>query len=166
MNISAKNSLSIRQFYNENKVLVPKANRADATIGKLADADSLALRRAVRKLGDFKYEDASSDSLYEKIRALADTYNYTLESGTKYGANNHSVKRAVKDMKVLSEKYASELKGYGINFDEDGYMSVTSTSVSNVDHSSFEEIFGKESEYMTTLSAYAKKFNRHVDIYI
>ena len=166
MNISASNTLSIRQFYGDNRNLVSKANRKDQSTGKLADADVRALKRAASKLSDFNYEEASATEMYEKLKAFADTYNYTLESGKNYSSENSYVKRAVKELKNLTAQYADELKSYGFSVDSDGYLSVSDSSVNNISGSTFSEMFGKDSEYMGKLSEVAKKYSRHIDLYL
>ena len=95
MNISVTNSLSLRLFYSGNASISHGTTRNNELTGTLSMADASALRNAIRKLQDYKFEDASETLIQEKLKAFTDTINNTVTSAAKYGASDTSVKNAV-----------------------------------------------------------------------
>ena len=164
MGLTISNTLSLRQYYTNNRTLVTSSNRANATTGQLSMADATALRTAIKRLEDYDFEDSTDDDLQEKLNAFRDTYNYAIQSGTKYSNTDTAVKNAVKNMKNLSKKYADELEDYGITFDDSGYMKVSSSAASNISHERFADILGADSEYASKLYSYAKHITKHVNV--
>ncbi len=158
------NTLALRNNYTDDRSLSVKTNRRNATTGKLNQADSLALRQAVRRLADYDFKNAEKEDLEEKVRAFVDTYNYTMES-TKLSTDK-TISSANKSIMNLSKKYASELEDIGIRIDDSGYMKMSNSATKNISGSSFESLLGKDSEYMKQLSSYAKRITNHVDIRI
>ena len=110
MNISVTNSLSLRLFYSGNASISHGTTRNNELTGTLSMADASALRNAIRKLQDYKFEDASETLIQEKLKAFTDTINNTVTSAAKYGASDTSVKNAVSKLKRLNNDYASELQ--------------------------------------------------------
>lgn len=159
---SVSNSALLRNYYKEYRPLVVKANRAEKKNGELSFADSMALRRAISKLGDYNYNDSTDEDLNQKIRGFCDAYNLTLDSSK--GSATSSVKSAAKSMKNLSKEYQDELKKYGVSINDKGYMSLSETATKNISHEKFSKVFGKDSEYMDKLYTYAKRIHSKVDI--
>lgn len=87
---SVANNITLRNYYATYRDFTVKSNRANATTNQLNYADAQALRRAVRKLDDFDFENADKTDLSSHIRAFVDTYNYTMES-TKSSTNSYSI---------------------------------------------------------------------------
>lgn len=164
MSVLVSNSLSLRQYYHDYRSLVVQKNRSDVSTGTLSFADSQALRNAIRRLGDYDFEESSDDDLYSKLKAFTDTCNYTITSGTKYAKNDDSVKRAISSMKSLNREYEDELKKYGVTMDDQGNMQMSDSAPKNISHEKFKKMFGSESEYMNKLYNYAKRINKKVDI--
>lgn len=164
MSISVTNSLSLRLFYRENRTLINTSDRKEATKGTLSFADSSALRAAIGQLATYDFERASNDDITEKLTAFADIYNNTLQSGSKYISEDSSVESSVKGMKNLSKEYSEQLSKAGISIDKDGYMKMSDSASKNLSHSTFDSMFGKESEYMKKLYTYARNINKHVDV--
>ena len=165
MGLTVTNSLSLRMYYKDNKTLVTSANRSEATTGKLSYADASALRVAIKRLADYKYDESTDDDLEEKLRAFCDTYNYAITTASKYGSNNTIVKNAASRIKSLTSDYSSTLEKYGITVDKNtGYMTMSDTATSNISHESFEKIFGADSEYMNSLYKNARQIRNHIDI--
>lgn len=160
---SIASSLALRNNYKDNRTLAVKTNRNDASTSKLNQADSLALRQAVKRLDSYDFKTASKKDLEEKVRAFVDTYNYTLESTSK--SDDKSISSANKNIKNLSKKYASELENLGIRIDDAGYMKLSTSATKNIKGEKFESLLGKDSEYMKSLNTYAKRITNHVDAY-
>lgn len=158
------NTLALRNNYNSYRNLAVKNNRQDASTEELNHADSLALRRAVKALKDFHYEDATKDATEMTIRAFVDTHNYTLEASKN--SSNRDIASDYKKLKSLTQKYSSELEKIGIRSDENGYLKMSSSAINNIKGSTFEKYLGKDSEFAKQVDAIAKRLNRHVDTYI
>lgn len=161
---SIANTLVLRNFYNGNRNYVVKTSREDVSTDKLSYADSVALCRAVKKLGSYDFKNADEDDLEEMVRGFVDTYNYTLDS-SKY-STNRSVQSAYKGIKKLAETYADDLEDIGIKADSSGYLKLSSSAKSNIKGSRFQEKLGSDSAFMKQLSSYAKQISNHIDLYL
>ena len=160
---SVANTLALRNFYNSNRTLAVKSNRSDASTNKLNYADSLALRRAVKQLDAYDFDNAKESDLEEKVRAWIDTYNYTMESCKP--STNTSVASAYKGLKNLTKEYADELENVGIKADSSGYLKMSSSATKNISGSRFKSLLGKDSEFMKKMGSYARRISNHVDLY-
>ncbi|MCR4694498.1 MAG: hypothetical protein K5773_04140 [Pseudobutyrivibrio sp.] len=165
MSLSINSTLTLRLYYGAgNSALTKKAARSEATCGTLSFADSTALRTAIRRLKDYKWEEVDDKSAQERLMAFTDTVNATIDSSSHYGTNDSSVKNALKEIKNLNKKHADELKDIGITVKSDGTLSLSSSAAENLSHSKFKEFFGNDSSYLNSLYSAAKKINRKVDI--
>ena len=164
MNISATNSLSLRLFYHSYSSVATGSTRKAASTGTLSMADASALRNAVRKLQDFKFEDASNDQIQEKLKAFTDTMNNTLTSAAKYGSGDTSVKNAAAKLKRLNNEYSSALGKIGITVEKDGTMSLYENAAKNYSTEKFSKFFDDDSKYLKEIYDAAKKITRKVDI--
>lgn len=161
---SIANTLVLRNFYNGNRNYVVKTSREDVSTDKLSYTDSVALRRAVKKLGSYDFKNAEEDDIEEMVRGFIDTYNYTLDS-SKY-STNRSVQSAYKNMKKLAETYADDLADVGIKADSSGYLKLSSSAKTNIKGARFQEKLGSDSTFMKQLSTYAKQISSHIDLYL
>ena len=159
---SIANTLTLRNFYNGNRNYAVKASRSDISTDKLSYADSVALRRAVKKLGSYDFKNAGEDDIEEMVRGFIDTYNNTLDS-SRY-STNRSVQSAYKGFKKLAETYADDLEDIGIKVDSSGYLKFSSSAKTNIKGSRFQEKLGSGSDFMKQLSTYAKRISSHIDI--
>lgn len=160
---SVANTLALRNFYNSNRTLAVKSNRSDASTNKLNYADSLALRRAVRQLDAYDFDNAKESDLEEQVRAWIDTYNYTMESCKS--STNTSVTSAYQGLKNLTKEYADELENVGIKVDSSGYLKMSSSATKNISGPRFKSLLGKDSEFMKKMGSYARRISNHVDLY-
>lgn len=161
---SVSTNMYLRQVYAPNRGLCVKANRADATSKTLISADSSALGKAIKTIGSFDFSDDSKlnkDKFSKTLKSFTDAYNYTISSSNS--EKGGKVATSAKQIKKLTEKYESELKSLGISV-KGGYMSISSTASTNISPDKYEELFGKDSEYMKELSKYAKKMNKSINL--
>lgn len=159
------NNLYLRNIYSPNRTLCIKANRQDSSLNKLNSADSNALHKAIKKLSSVDYEDTDDTELYYNLKAFADSYNYTISSTNDNKENN--MNKYSKKIKELTEKYSDDLNSLGFSIDESsGYLKISTTSTKNISSEKFESLFGKNSNYMKTLSNYAKRINKSTDFYV
>lgn len=166
MSISVTNSLSLRVFYNRYTAVSSGSARSGEPTGKLSMADASALRNAIRKLQDYKFEDASKDHIQEKIKAFTDIMNNTITTATKYGANDSSVRNAASKLKKLNNEYASQLEKIGITVQKDGTMSLYENASSTYSAEKYAKFFDKDSEYLNSVYDAAKRITRRVDVRI
>ena len=166
MSLNVSNSLSIRIYYHDNPKLVTGATRRSSTTGTISMADSSALRNAIRKLQEYKFEDNSDSQNQEKLKAFTDTVNNTISSATKYGSGDSSVKKAANTIKRLNADYENELKHMGIKVNKDGTLDISDTAAKNIKSEKFSKFFSKDSKYLNTLYDAAKKITRKVDVRI
>ncbi len=171
-NFSVTNNWYLRNNYRTDKELSKMANRDGVSGAKLSGADSAALKRGIRALKDYKYEDAKKVSskdtntvlgkapFYNTLKAFADTYNYTLDSGKS--SSNNDIKKLSKNMKNIANKYSKELDELGVTFDKKGYMKVSASAVDNIKLSTYGEKLG-ESDFLKELEKNTQKIYRRID---
>ena len=174
-NFTVTNNWYLRDNYKNNKDLSMMANRDGVSDTKLSGADSAALKRSIRALRDYKYEDAKkvsskdTDSVlgkgkfYNSLKAFADTYNYTLDSGKN--SSNNDIKKLSKNMKSIASKYSDELDQLGVTFDSKGYMKISASAVDNIKLSTYGERLG-ESDFLKDLEKNTQKIYRRIDTYM
>lgn len=168
---TVKNNLYLRNLYKSvDSSLTGKSARADASKPKLIYADSTALQKGISALADEDYGDPDEEDskitkaeFYKKMRAFADSYNYTLDSSSSYSTNRYA-KSATKQMKALVKEYGDDLDDLGVSFNDKGYMELSESAFDNIDEADFEDTFGKDSDFMKSLNSIAKKLNRHIDV--
>ena len=160
------NTISLRSNYSANRALSSKSARTDISPKTLTLADSAALKKAIRSLGDFDFENSDEKELGSKIKAFVDTYNFTLQSSTKTSMDASSIKSTVKSMKALTANHKSDLENLGISFSSDGYMSLSATATENISGDKFSKVFGADSSYMKSLKQVASHLGYKVDTYI
>lgn len=171
-NFSVNATYYLRNAYApNNRTLITETNRKKETTSKLSQADSNALKKAIRALQDYDYSKSESEvSSAEKtrfdkeLRAFIDTYNYAMESSSK--STNRDIKNAGKSLKELAKKYEDELKDIGITKKTNGYLNLSSSATSNLKLSAFGDMFGSSSNFLKEVRNYAGKIARHVDTYI
>lgn len=168
-------SAYLRNNYSAYRQMSIKASRDEATQKELSTADSLALKKAIRSLSDYKYNDEDAEDsdeenikFYKTLKAFADTYNYTLDSSSSSASK--SIKDLGKKMKSFASKYGDELSELGVKFNSKGYMEVSASAVDNIKQSTFGETFSSSSAYKTNflneLNDVAKNVYRRIDTYL
>ena len=172
---SVTNSWYLRNNYKSDQALSKQSNRSDVSGSRLSAADSAALKRGIRGLRDYKYEDAKkvsskdTDSVlgkskfYSTLKAFADTYNYTLDSSKN--SSNADVKKLSKSMKNIAKKYSDELDELGVSFDSKGYMSISASAVDNINLSTYGEKLA-DSDFLRDLEKNTQKIYRRIDTYL
>lgn len=156
-------NITLRNYYSSYRAFASKTNRESATDNQLTYADSLALRRAVKKLADYDFDDEDQTGTASQLRAFVDTVNYTMESAKT--SDDTYVASAYKGIKNTLSKYSSELENIGITTGSSGYLKLSSTAATNLSASTFKNFFKSDSTLMKSLSSYAKRIYNHVDYY-
>ena len=158
------NNVALRQLYTGNTGLLGSDARKTSSSSKLASADAQALRKGLSILSRIDKDDVSSSqesSFYDKVRAFSDAYNNAIQSGSS--SQNASISKLAKKMKSLSAENSSKLSACGISMDANGYMKVSDTKVKEITGKTYDEVFGKGSDYSKKLSSLARQMAGHVD---
>lgn len=151
-------SYYMRSFYVANRNARVSSNRSDMRRSELSYADSTALRRAIRGLGSQEYVEDSDPNIRNNVKAFIEIYNNTLNSASKSGDRN--LERNAKQMKALTNEYASQLEKIGVTVKSDGTLDAGSSLFETASLSKFENLFSKDSDYMQRTATYAKRIER------
>lgn len=163
-NFSVSSNHFLRQLYTGNRELSSGSERLKVSTKDLAKADTKALKKGIASLSDYDYEKETEDPVefYKTLKAFADTYNQTVETGGKL-MDDSDTKRLMNEMKKLRQNHADELDSYGISFDSKGFMSISETAMDNISVNRFKDILGEDSEFLRGLSDIQKKLSRRID---
>ena len=162
---SVANTYNLRTNYGTyHAYSTAKGRENESSVSKLNYVDSIALRRAVKRLADFDFEEEETSDIESRVRAFVDTYNYTTESMGK--SDDKNIYKIGKEMKKLADEYSSDLDNVGITFDSNGYMKMSSTAAKTIKPAKMEKMFGKDSEFMKKLSSISNKISKKVNIYL
>lgn len=157
--ISLSESYYLRSFYKANRDAATASKRSDMSQGKLSQADAQALRAAVRGLRNFDMEDDTDDGadIYASVSAFLKTYNNALDSSGTSG--DYSLQRYAKQLKNLAKDYTEELEDIGVTVKSDGTLEKNENLLKAADVADIRKLFGKDAEFATKSSNYAKHMN-------
>ena len=148
----------MRNFYSKNANARTSSARSNLSNNELSAADSLALRRAIRSLGSFTYDDMSDSNIRNGVLAYISTYNNALSSAADIG--DHSLERYAKQMKSITGEYADELDDIGITVNDDGTLTSRSSLFKSADLSKFKSLFSRDSKFMQRTSSITKRIRQ------
>lgn len=151
----------LRSFYTSDRDARTSSKRNTMDSSALSLADSKALRRAIKELGNMEYNEEQEDSIRNTALAFIETFNNTLSSASKTA--DQTLNRTAKQLKALANEYASDLENIGVTIEANGSLSGGSSLFSSANISKFEKLFGKDSDLMQRTSAYAKRAERRSD---
>ena len=157
--VSLSSSYYLRSFYKSNRDAATDSKRKELSKGTLSKADADALRTAVRKLRNFNMEDNTDDgeNIYSSVSAFLETYNNAMESSGK--SSDYSLNRYAKQLKNLAKEYSDELKDIGVTVKSDGTLEKNDNLLKSAKVSNIKKLFGKDAEFTTKTSNYAKRIN-------
>ena len=156
--VSLSSSYYLRRFYSANTDAKTSASRKQYSNTALSNADARALRRAIKSLGSFTYDDDSSTNIRNSVSAFIDTYNNLLDSSGS--SEDRRMQQTYKSMKKLTSEYADELDKIGMTVSKDGTLKKRSDLFANADISKFEKLFSKDTDYMQRISAYTRRIQK------
>ncbi len=159
--VNLSSSYFMRSFYADNRAAFAKDTRDDYTKTQLSKEDSRALRRAVKKLGNYSFDDNDSTNVRNNVKALIQTYNNLITSGGD--SSDRDISRNTDKLESLVQEYADELDAIGITVNEDHSMTVREDLFANADIAKFEKLFSEESDFTQKLDQLAKRINRYSD---
>ena len=147
-----------RNFYSDNRNAATSAKRTSYSSTELANADASAIRRAVKKLRSFTFDEDNKTNIRNSVSAYVDTINNLMTSGKKTG--DKQAERYLNSLSSLNSKYSDELDDIGITVNPDGTLTTRSTMFSSASISRFESLFSKDSDYMQKVDSYAKRLQK------
>ena len=153
-------SYYMRRFYASNADARTTTSRSNLTNSTLTGADSHALRRAIRSLGSFTYDDDNETNIKNSVSAFISTYNNMINSSG--ASDDRTVKNTQKSLKNLTAEYESQLDKIGITVN--GTLESRSSLFSSADISKFESLFSADSEYMQRVNSYARRLENRSNI--
>ena len=139
-------SYYMRRFYASNADARTTTSRSNLTNSTLTGADSHALRRAIRSLGSFTYDDDNETNIKNSV------------------SDDRTVKNTQKSLKNLTAEYESQLDKIGITVKGNGTLESRSSLFSSADISKFESLFSADSEYMQRVNSYARRLENRSNI--
>lgn len=158
MGTSLSSSYYLRNLYISNRDAGTSSKRSSFRNSELALADGIALRRAVKNLGSFTYDDDSDKNIRNSVQAYITAYNNTISSLSD--SMDYDLKHDLKQLKNLTSEYKDELDDIGITVNENGTLTSRSSLFSTASLSKFEELFSGESTYMRRASSYGKRIEQ------
>lgn len=151
-----------RNFYSDNRNAATSAKRTSYSSTELANADASAIRRAVKKLRSFTFDEDNKTNIRNSVSAYVDTINNLMISGKKTG--DKQAERYLNSLSSLNSKYSDELDDIGITVNPDGTLTTRSTMFSSASISRFESLFSKDSDYMQKVDSYAKRLQKRTTL--
>ena len=148
-------SYYMRRFYASNADARTSTSRSNLSNSTLTGADAHALRRAIRSLGSFTYNDDNEDNIKNNVSAFISTYNNMISSSN--ASSDRTIRNTQKSLKNLTSEYASQLDKIGITVKDNGTLETRSSLFGSADISKFESLFSTDSEYMQRVTSYAKR---------
>ena len=104
-------SYYMRRFYASNADARTTTSRSN-----LSNSTLTALRRAVRSLGSFTYDDDNAANIRNNVSAFISTYNNILNSSGN--SDDRTIKNTQKSLKNITAEYADQLDKIGITVKE------------------------------------------------
>lgn len=158
---SLSSSFYLRNFYNTNRDARTSSKRKGMDNNTLSFADGLALRRAIKQLGNSEYNDDNDTNIRGSVKAFIETFNNTLSSTS--ASSDHTLERNMKQLKSIASEYADKLDKIGITVNDDGTMTSRDSLFANASLDKFKELFSSDSDFMQRTSACAKRIERRSD---
>ncbi|SER76712.1 hypothetical protein [Lachnobacterium bovis] len=160
--VGSNNNLStdyyLRKFYEHNREVSKASKRSDYTNNELIYEDTIALKKAAKMLSSFEYKENNDDkNIYNSIRAFVTTYNNAITSSGK--VNDPNLKRQVKNLMKVTDKYSDALKNIGLEIKDDGTINIKDGILSKASLSDISKAFSKETGYMNASTISAKRIN-------
>lgn len=154
----------LRNFYISNRDARTSSKRSGMDNSALSAADSKALRRALKQLGNFEYTDEKEDAIRNTAKAFVEIYNNTISSSS--ASTDTSLEHSTKQLKTLAKDYTSDLDKIGITVNSDGTLKCRDALFSSADISKFEKLFSTGTDFMQRASTCAKRIERRSDALI
>lgn len=145
----------VRQFYRGNLYGTTDTLRHGYYAGKLVSADIKALKRGLRDLRSYDYDEDEGEELINKVQAFAKTYNHLIESSGDVEDNDFS--RTVSKLKKLTKQEKDKLADIGITVLSSGKMKVDKETLQDTSRNMVSKVFSEDAEFSKGLEKQIKK---------
>lgn len=135
----------LRQFYKGNTFGATVSGRSGQSSRDLFSADTKAIRRAVKELNDYDYDDGEGGEIMNKVQAFVSTYNNYIDSAKEMDDSN--VNRYLSKMKKLTKEHADELADIGITIQSSGKLKVDKKKLQDTGRYQVSLLFSEDAEY-------------------
>lgn len=158
---SLSSNYYMRNFYISNRDAATSSKRSRMTNAELSLADGKALRQAVKKLGNFSFDETQDENIRSGVLAYLNTYNNMLTSLSD--SSDRELLRDMKRLKSVTSEYASELDKIGITVNENGSLTSRDALFTTASLSKFESLFSKDAEYMQRTTSCSKRIEKRAN---
>ncbi len=148
----------MRQLYKGNAYGATATGREGQPAHSLFSADLKAIRRAVKELGEYDYDDGEGSELMDKVQAFVNTYNNYLDSAK--GMDNEDVSRYLNKMKKLTKEHADELGEIGISIKSNGQLKIDKKKLQDTGRYQVSVLFSENAEYAQMTEKQMKQTER------
>lgn len=145
----------VRQFYRGNLYGTTDNLRHGYYAGKLASADIKAIKRGLRDLRDYDYDEGEGGELINKVQAFAKTYNHLIESSGD--VEDYDFSRTVSKLKKMTKQERDKLADIGITVLSSGKMKVDKETLQNSSRNMVSKVFSEDAEFSKGLEKQIKK---------
>lgn len=148
----------VKQFYKGNTFGATATGRSGSDARKLVPADIKAIRRAVKNLGSYDYDDGEGSELMNKVQAFVNTYNNYMDSGKEM--DNDQIDRYMSKLKKLTREHESELSEIGVTRMSSGKLKVDKEKLQDTSRYWVGKVFSDEAEYGRQVDKIMKNTDR------
>lgn len=148
----------VKQFYKGNTFGATATGRSGYDARKLVPADIKAIRRAVKDLGSYDYDEGEGSELMNKVQAFVNTYNNYIESGR--GMDDDQMDRYMAKLKKLTKEHADELSEIGITRMSSGKLKVDKEVLKDTSRYWVGKVFSDDAEFGTQVEKVMKNTDR------
>lgn len=145
----------MRQFYRGNLFGTTDTQRHGHYAGKLATADIKAIKRGLKDLRDYDYEEGEGGELIHKVQAFAKTYNNLVESSGN--VEDYDFSRTVSKLKKMTRQQRDKLADVGITIQSNGKMKIDKETLQNSSRNMVSKVFSEDAEFSVGLEKQVKK---------
>lgn len=145
----------MRQFYRGNLFGTTDTLRHGYYAGKLATADIKAIKRGLKDLRDYDYEEGEGGELINKVQAFAKTYNNLVEASGN--VEDYDFSRTVSKLKKMSRQQRDKLADIGITIQSNGKMKIDKETLQNSSRNMVSKVFSGDAEFSVGLEKQVKK---------
>lgn len=145
----------VRQFYRGNLYGTTDNLRHGYYAGKLVSADIKALKRGLKDLRGYDYDEGEGGELINKVQAFAKTYNHLAESSGEMEDDEFG--RTVSKLKKMTKQERDKLADIGITVMSSGKMKVDKETLQNASRNMVSKVFSEDAGFSKGLEKQIKK---------
>lgn len=157
--VNFSSNFFMRRFYSENRAAFASSTRSDYSKTQLAKEDSRALRRAIKNLSTYSFDEDDSVNVRSNVKAFVETYNNLVSSGKD--SSDSDISRVTGKLTSLTKEYTDELDDIGITVNDDNTLSIRENLFANADISKFKSLFSSDSAFMQKGTSYTKRITSY-----